>query len=102
MLPCTRPVYGQTRRRTGERQPGRGAHRTLAAPDAGRRRRLPARPGRQRAQFKTISQAWLREPVKAWSRFRLSTGLAFTTISAGALALGRFPRLFGRLPPGCV
>ena len=31
-----------------------------------------------------------RDPVKRWSRLRLATGCAFTTIRSGALALTRF------------
>jgi len=50
----------------------------------------PARRGRATAHFDTITQPWLRDPVKRWSRFRLATGCAFTTISAGALAMSRF------------
>ena len=55
-----------------------------------RRLGVPARRGRTAAQFDTITQPWLRDPVKRWSRFRLATGCAFATISAGALALSRF------------
>jgi integrase len=51
---------------------------------------IPARRGRGRARFDTITQDWLREPAKRWSRFRLATGCAFGTISSGALALSRF------------
>jgi integrase len=57
--------------------------------DAGRLG-VPARRGRATARFDQISQAWLRDPVKRWSRFRLATGCAFATINAGALALTRF------------
>ena len=53
--------------------------------DAGRLG-IPARRGRGTARFGGISQPWLRDPVKRWSRFRLSTGCAFATIDAGALA----------------
>ena len=38
---------------------------------------VPARRGRGTTRFDTITQAWLREPVKQWSRFRLATGCAF-------------------------
>ena len=51
---------------------------------------VPARRGRGRARFDTISHDWLREPAKRWCRFRLATGCAFATINAGALALSRF------------
>lgn len=55
-----------------------------------RRLGVPARRGRTAARFDTITQPWLRDSVKRWSRFRLATGCAFATISAGALALSRF------------
>jgi integrase len=42
------------------------------------------------ARFDTITQQWLRQPVKEWSRFRLATGCAFGTIIGGAGALSRF------------
>jgi len=51
---------------------------------------VPARRGRGAARFDTITQPWLREPVKEWSRFRLATGCSFSTISAGALGMSRF------------
>jgi integrase len=51
---------------------------------------VPTLRGRGSVRFDTISQDWLRDPVKRWSRFRLATGCAFTTISSGALALSRF------------
>jgi integrase len=67
--------------------------------DAGRLG-IPARRGRGTARFSGISQSWLRDPVKRWSRFRLATGCAFATIDAGALALTRFSRfLAARHPP---
>ena len=60
---------------------------------------VPARRGRAAARFDTIAQGWLREPAKRWSRFRLATGCAFSTISAGALAISRFSSLLSeRLP----
>ena len=66
--------------------------------DAGRLG-IPARRGRGTARFDGISQLWLRDPVKRWSRFRLATGCALATIDAGALALTRFSRfLASRLP----
>jgi hypothetical protein len=49
-----------------------------------RRLGVPARRGRTATRFDTITQPWLRDPVKRWSRFRLATGCAFTTIGAGA------------------
>jgi len=60
---------------------------------------VPARRGRGTAHFDTITQRWLRDPVKRWSRFRLATGCAFTTIQAGALALSRFSRFLTQIHP---
>jgi integrase len=60
---------------------------------------IPARRGRGHARFDQISQPWLRDPVKRWSRFRLATGCAFTTIGAGALALTRFSRFLATCHP---
>jgi len=60
---------------------------------------VPARRGRGRARFDTISHDWLREPAKRWSRFRLATGCAFPTIGAGALALARFSRFLTEQHP---
>jgi integrase len=67
--------------------------------DAGRLG-IPARRGRGTARFDGISQPWLRDPVKRWSRFRLATGCAFATIDAGALALTRFSRFPAARHPG--
>jgi len=66
--------------------------------DAGRLG-IPARRGRGTARFGEISQPWLRDPVKRWSRFRLATGCAFATIDAGALALTRFSRFLATRQP---
>jgi hypothetical protein len=66
--------------------------------DAGRLG-IPARRGRGTARFGGISQPWLRDTVKRWSRFRLATGCAFATIDAGALALTRFPRFLAARQP---
>ena len=60
---------------------------------------IPARRGRGTARFDGISQPWLRDPVKRWSRFRLATGCAFATIDAGALALTRFSRFLATRHP---
>jgi len=57
--------------------------------DAGRLG-VAARRGRNIAHFGVIRQEWLREDIKRWSRFRLSTGYAFTSIEGGAHALARF------------
>ncbi len=61
---------------------------------------VPALRGRQAARFGAITQDWLRDPVKRWSRFRLATGCAFTTITAGALALSRFSAFLAERHPG--
>ena len=61
---------------------------------------VPARRGRATARFDTITQDWLREPVKRWSRFRLATGCAFATINAGALAMSRFSAFLAERHPG--
>lgn len=60
---------------------------------------VPARRGASLVSFEGISQDWLREPVKRWSRFRLATGCAFRTIASGALALGRFSRFLAETAP---
>ncbi|HYA53850.1 MAG TPA: phage integrase N-terminal SAM-like domain-containing protein [Streptosporangiaceae bacterium] len=60
---------------------------------------IPARRGRGNARFDQISQPWLREAVKRWSRLRLATGCAFATIDAGALALTRFSRFLATRHP---
>jgi integrase len=60
---------------------------------------IPARREHGTARFDGISQPWLRDPVKRWSRFRLATGCAFTTIGAGALALTRFSRFLATCHP---
>jgi hypothetical protein len=60
---------------------------------------VPARRGRQAARFDTITQDWLRDPVKRWSRFRLATGCAFTTITAEALAMSRFSAFLAERHP---
>ena len=61
---------------------------------------VAARRGRGAARFDTITQDWLREAVKRWSRFRLATGCAFTTINAGALAMSRFSAFLAERHPG--
>ena len=96
--------------------PGAGQTRTAAASGSQRRGGHPRspvgvrplgcqppghpRPARTRtARFDGISQPWLRNPVKRWSRFRLATGCAFTTINSGALALTRFSRFLATRHP---
>ena len=60
---------------------------------------VPAQRGRGAASFDGIIHPWLRESVKRWSRFRLATGCAMSTISAGALALTRFSRFLTETHP---
>ena len=67
-----------------------------------RRLGIPARRGRATARFDGISQPWLRDPVKRWSRLRLATGCAFTTIGSGALALTRFSGFLAACHPEAV
>jgi integrase len=61
---------------------------------------VPAPRGRGSARFDTIAHHWLRDPVKAWCRFRLATGCAFTTISASALGMARFSAFLTDRYPG--
>lgn len=60
---------------------------------------VPARRGRGTARFDGITHPWLRQAAKRWSRFRLATGCAMATISAGALALTRFSRFLDQSHP---
>jgi integrase len=61
---------------------------------------MPAPRGRRTARFDTIAHDWLRDPVKAWCRFRLATGCAFTTISASTLGMARFSAFLADCHPG--
>jgi hypothetical protein len=63
---------------------------------------VPSRRGRGAARFDTITQDWLCEAAKRWSRFRLATGCSFSTISAGALALFRFSRFLAERHPSAL
>jgi len=94
-----------TRRRPGE-QPGACPRRQATARSrrrgGGPRRRMglgplggqaPWHPRPARARHGALRRdqpAVARDPVKRWSRLRLATGCAFTTIRSGALALTRF------------
>lgn len=53
--------------------------------------------GNQRLVFTPITQAWLRDLVKRWLRWRLGTGLGFPVASRGLLALTRFARFCDRI-----
>ncbi len=56
--------------------------------------------GRGTVSFAGISQPWLRQAAKAWSRQRLGFNCAFSTVIAGVLALTRFSEfLASRQPP---
>ena len=65
-------------------------------------RGVPAGRDQDRARFDTITQNWLRDPVKRWSRFRLATGCAFGTITSGALALARLSRFLTEQHPEVI
>jgi integrase len=51
---------------------------------------IAVRRGRDKVRFGVIGQKWLREAIKQWSRFRLSSGYSFNTIDSGAQSLARF------------
>jgi len=61
---------------------------------------IPARRGHGVAHFGVIRQRWLREAVKRWFRFRLSTGYAFVSVTTGTGALGRFSLFLAECHPG--
>ena len=64
-----------------------------------RRLGVAARRGQTLVRFGRIGPEWLRDAVKRWSRFRLSTGYAFGTISSGARSLGRFSEFLEQRHP---
>ncbi len=59
---------------------------------------VPSRRGRTLARFGVITQPWLREAIKRWSRYRLGAGYSFTTIDSGAQSLARFSQFLARHP----
>lgn len=59
---------------------------------------IPARRGRDVARFASIEQPWLREAVKAWSRFRLGAGYSFGTIDAAGQNMARFSTFLSGRP----
>lgn len=59
---------------------------------------IAVRRGRDMARFGPISQPWLREAIKQWSRFRLSSGYSFNTIDSGAQSLARFSLFLAEHP----
>ena len=60
---------------------------------------VPARRGRNTVHFGVITQQWLREDIKRWSRFRLSTGYAFTSVDTCAQAMARFSEFLAERHP---
>jgi integrase len=56
-------------------------------------------PSRDRLRFDQITQPWLREPVKRWSRLRLSSGLAVGTVASDVKALRRFSAFLTEADP---
>lgn len=64
-----------------------------------RRLGVTARRGQTLVRFGGIDQGWLRDAVKRWSRFRLSTGYAFGTITSGVRSLGRFSEFLDHRHP---
>jgi integrase len=60
---------------------------------------IPAARGRGTVTFTRISQPWLREAVKRWSRQRLAVGCAFNTIRTAALAFSRFSTFLADCQP---
>ena len=64
-----------------------------------RRLGLPANASSYLIRFGGIPQAWLRDAVKQWARYRLATGKAVGTVAGDALALTWFARhLAGAAP----
>jgi len=63
---------------------------------------VPARRGRDTAWFVSIEQRWLRDATKCWSRFRLSTGSTFSTITTMAQGLARFSQFLTERHPDVV
>lgn len=59
---------------------------------------IAVRRGREKARFGVIGQEWLREAIKRWSRFRLSSGYSFNTIESGAQAFARFSLFLAEHP----
>ena len=63
---------------------------------------VSARRGRDSAWFTSIKQTWLRDSVKHWCRFRLSTGAAFGTISTMAQGMARFSEFLDERHPEVI
>ena len=98
-LPVEQRAGLAARFRPGElTDPAEGAKAAMSAV-ARRHQALTAEIARLDAALDRIGQPGLRDPVKRWSRFRLATGCAFTTIGSGALALTRFSRFLAACDP---
>ncbi len=110
---CSGPACGRTRTRTvtaagaarrlhvrpeilagGGEVEAEYAKDTWEAPRLG----IAVRRGRDKARFGAIGQEWLREAIKQWSRFRLSSGYSFNTIDSGAQSLARFSLFLAEHP----
>jgi site-specific recombinase XerD len=61
-----------------------------------------AQRGRSTVRFTGISQPWLRQAAKDWSRWRLATGCAWNTITASVTALNRFSAFLAACEPGAA
>ena len=60
---------------------------------------IPAPRGRESVRFSSIGQAWLRQAVKDWCRWRLATGCAWGTITASATTMDRFSAFLAACEP---
>ncbi|MDP8931899.1 MAG: site-specific integrase [Actinomycetota bacterium] len=60
---------------------------------------VPVPGGNATVTFRRISQPWLREAVKRWSRQRLALNCAFNTLRTGALAFKRFSEFLASCQP---
>jgi integrase len=58
--------------------------------------------GRDKVRFTSISQPWLRQAAKEWSRWRLVTGGAWSSMTAGVGALNRFSAFLAACEPGAA
>jgi integrase len=63
---------------------------------------IRAQRGRNMINFASIPQGWLREPLKAWCRFRLATGGAYSSADSAVQAFRRFSRFLIEVHPELV
>jgi len=63
-----------------------------------RRLGIEAHRSPHRISFAGIQQAWLRVAVKAWARFRLATGIRFSTVAGDVAALRVFSSYLSAMP----